>query len=351
LITFLLLVGISLINLYSASRTVAGDVFEKQLIMYIAGTGIIALVLLFDYRLWSQFGYYYYALSILLLITVIFIGKTSSGAQRWLSLGNVVFQPSELAKLAVIVALSKYFESREEKEGFPFGMLIFPFFVIGVPALLIALQPDLGTALHIVLTGVGILIFIGIRTGTLVTLSILAIALMPMGWFFLKDYQKARILSFLNPSLDPLGTGYHVIQSKIAVGSGRIFGKGFLHGTQAQFRFLPEQHTDFVFATLSEEWGFVGAIITLVLYLILIFTCIEIAGKAKDRFGFLLASGITISIFIQVFVNIAMVLGMLPVVGIPLPMFSYGRSALLVFLIEIALISNIDIRRRIFKEL
>ncbi len=349
LITFLLLVIFSLLNLYSASRTVAGNIFEKQVMMYIIGAGIITLVILFDYRYWSQFGYHFYILNILLLIFVLVAGKTSSGAQRWISIGGVIFQPSELAKLAVLVALAKYFETREERDGFTFKELIVPLIIIGIPASLIIVQPDLGTALHIVLTGAALLVFVGIRLSTLISLAGIAIIMMPLGWLFLKDYQKARILSFMNPSLDPLGTGYHVIQSKIAVGSGRIFGKGFLQGTQAQLRFLPEQHTDFVFATLSEEWGFIGAGITLILFFIFLYTCIEISSKAKDRFGFFLSAGITLSLFIQIFINIAMVLGLLPVVGIPLPMFSYGRSALLVFLIEVALLSNIDIRRRIFK--
>lgn len=349
LITFLLLVIFSLLNLYSASRTVAGDIFEKQVMMYVIGMGIITLVILFDYRFWSQFGYHLYIFTILLLVTVLVAGKTSSGAQRWLSIGGVIFQPSELAKLAVLVALAKYFETREEMDGFTFKELIVPLIIIGIPASFIIVQPDLGTALHIVLTGAALLVFVGIRLTTLISLAGIAVTMMPLGWLFLKDYQKARILSFINPSLDPLGTGYHVIQSKIAVGSGRIFGKGFLQGTQAQLRFLPEQHTDFVFATLSEEWGFLGAGITLILFLIFIYTCIKISSRSKDRFGFILSAGITLSLFVQVFVNIAMVLGLLPVVGIPLPMFSYGRSALLVFLIEVALISNIDIRKRIFK--
>lgn len=349
LITFLLLVIFSLLNLYSASRTVAGNIFEKQVMMYIIGMGIITLVILFDYRFWSQFGYHFYILTILLLVTVLVAGKTSSGAQRWLSIGGVIFQPSELAKLAVLVALAKYFETREERDGFTFKELIVPLIIIGIPSSLILVQPDLGTALHIVLTGAALLVFVGIRFTTLISLAGIAIIMMPLGWLFLKDYQKARILSFINPSLDPLGTGYHVIQSKIAVGSGRIFGKGFLQGTQAQLRFLPEQHTDFIFATLSEEWGFIGAGITLILFFIFLYTCIEISSKAKDRFGFILSAGITLSLFIQIFINISMVLGLLPVVGIPLPMFSYGRSALLIFLIEVALLSNIDIRRRIFK--
>ncbi len=351
LITFLLLVIFSLLNLYSASRTVSGDIFEKQVMMYLVGIGIITVVLIFDYRFWSQFGYYFYILTIFLLITVLVAGKASSGAQRWLSVGGIIFQPSELAKLAVIVALAKYFETREERDGFTFRDLLLPLIMIGIPAALIIVQPDLGTALHIVLSGVGLLVFVGIRFTTLISLAGIGIIMMPLGWLFLKDYQKARILSFINPSLDPLGTGYHVIQSKIAVGSGRIFGKGFLQGTQTQLRFLPEQHTDFVFATLSEEWGFIGAGITLILFLIFLYTCLEIASKAKDRFGFILAGGITLSLFLQIFINIAMVLGLLPVVGIPLPMFSYGRSALFVFLIEVALLSNIDLRRRIFKGL
>lgn len=351
LITFLLLVAFSLLNLYSASRNVPGNIFEKQLLMYVMGIGIITIVILFDYRLWSQFGYYFYIFTSLLLITVLLAGKVSSGAQRWLSIGGLVFQPSELAKLSVLVALAKYFETREERDGFSLKELLVPLIMIGIPAGLIVLQPDLGTAVHIVLFGSALLIFVGIRLSTLLFLGGLGVVLMPVGWFFLKDYQRARILSFLNPKLDPLGTGYHVIQSKIAVGSGGLFGKGFLKGTQTQLRFLPEQHTDFVFATLSEEWGFIGAGITIILLLIFIYTCFEITSKAKDRFGYILSAGITLSLFIQIIINISMVIGLLPVVGIPLPMFSYGRSALLVFLVEVALLINIDIRRRIFKEL
>lgn len=349
LITFLLLAIISLLNLYSASRTVPGDIFEKQLMMYILGIAVLLLIVIFDYKLWSQFGYYLYILGIFLLIAVLLVGKVSSGAQRWLSFWGIIFQPSELAKLLVIVGLAKFFETREDLDGFGFRDLLIPIILILLPAGLIIVQPDLGTALHIILTGGCILLFVGIRKGTLIALSAFSMIMLPVGWHFLKEYQKARILSFINPSLDPLGTGYHVIQSQIAVGSGRIFGKGFFKGTQTQLRFLPEQHTDFVFATFSEEWGFVGALLVLVLFFIFIYTIFEISSKAKDRFGYLLIAGIGISLLIQVFINIAMVLGLLPVVGIPLPMFSYGRSALLIFMIELGLIANVDLRRSIFK--
>ncbi|HEY4717165.1 MAG TPA: rod shape-determining protein RodA [bacterium] len=349
--TFIALTFIGILNLFSASRAVSYDIFQKQVLLVLLGIAVMAVMVFVDYRFWSRVAYPIYAGALGLLMLVLLAGKVSGGAQRWISFGGQVFQPSELMKLSIIILLAKFFESREVKEGMRFKNLILSGAIVLIPFFLVVLQPDLGTALHTTIGGFAVLLFVGIRVRSLIALSTGAAAIAPAAWFFLKDYQKKRMLSFLNPSMDPLGSGYHIIQSKIAIGSGGIFGKGFLQGTQTQLGFLPEHYTDFIFSTFSEEWGFLGAFIVFALFFIFIITAFDIAVKAKDRFGFLLASGITFFISAQLLINLGMVLGLLPVVGIPLPFFSYGRSSLIILMIECALLINIDLRKRIFTDL
>jgi rod shape determining protein RodA len=260
-------------------------------------------------------------------------------------LGFFSFQPSELAKIALILASAKYFFINELNRRYGFRDLYLPLGMALLPALLIIKQPDLGTALLILLISLSIFLFLGIAWKTLfVSLGSMILSL-PFFWFFLKDYQKKRILIFFQPESDPLGAGYHILQSKIAVGSGGFWGKGFLNGTQGQLRFLPEQHTDFAFSVLAEEWGFIGSLLVVTLFLLLILWALNIARQSKDRFGMVVALGICAVFFWQSLINLGMVVGLVPVVGVPLPFISYGGSSIITNLIGIGLLLNIHMRR------
>jgi rod shape determining protein RodA len=347
------MIVIGVINLFSATYLIEGGkgspVYLKQI--YIAGVGfiLIMIILLFDYHLLLSMAYPLYWTSIGLLIVVLLFGRTISGSQRWLTLGFLSFQPSELAKIALILALAKYFFNNEINRRYGFRDLYLPLGMALLPALLIIKQPDLGTALLILLISLSIFLFLGIAWKTLfVSLGGLILSL-PLLWFVLKDYQKKRILIFLQPESDPLGAGYHILQSKIAVGSGGFWGKGFLNGTQGQLRFLPEQHTDFAFSVLAEEWGFIGSLLVVTLFLLLILWALNIARQSKDRFGMVTALGICCVFFWQSLINLGMVVGLVPVVGVPLPFISYGGSSIITNLIGIGLLLNIHMRRFIIQ--
>jgi rod shape determining protein RodA len=276
-----------------------------------------------------------------------FLGKTVYGAQRWLDLGPLHLQPTELVKVAVIIVVAKILSRMEGCLGW--RELVKVVAVALVPAALICKQPDLGSALNILLIVGGMIVFKGVRPAVFKTLAVGIPALAPLGWFFLKEYQKQRILVFLDPTADPRGAGYHIIQSQIAIGSGGFWGKGFLQGTQSQLRFLPEKHTDFVFAVLGEEWGFVGSILVLFLFCCLLYQIYLVTVEAKDEFGRCLAAGVFFYFFWQILINMGMVLGIMPVVGIPLPFLSYGGSSLLVNFCMVALVVNVAMRRFMFK--
>ncbi|WP_449244202.1 rod shape-determining protein RodA [Desulfobacca acetoxidans] len=352
LILTLLIVSLGIVNLFSAglNQDTGRDtpLYLKQLYWLAIGLGLMVFMTTFDYRYLEKLAYPVYWLAIILLITVILMGKVVSGSKRWLVVGPMVFQPSELAKVAIILALAVYFYRQERFDPLSWRELIISCLLVLPPFALVAKQPDLGSALLITAVASTIILFVGVRWHILVTLIISFVALSPVFWFFLKDYQKQRILTFLNPEQDPLGSGYHIIQSKIAVGSGLLWGKGFLHGTQSQLNFLPEQHTDFVFSVFAEEWGFLGSAGLIVLYALLILWSLQIARSCRERFGNLLAVGISAMIFWQIFINISMVTGMLPVVGIPLPLFSYGGSSLISNFIGIGLLLNIRMRQFLF---
>jgi rod shape determining protein RodA len=300
---------------------------------------------LFDYRTFIRYAYPFYIFCLLLLFLVMIFGRTTSGSQRWLQIGFFSFQPSELTKLAVILTITRYFTEDENPLGYGFRDLIVPFLVLAIPLVLIFKQPDLGTTGLLVLISFSILAFMGFRPQTWLTLGAICAAAAPIFWHFLKDYQKVRLLTFINPDLDPLKTGYHITQSKIAVGSGTIWGKGWLKGTQSQLHFLPEQHTDFVFSVWAEEWGFVGSFLLLFLFLLLISRGLKIANTSKDRAGAVLAIGISSMLFWQIFINVGMVVGIVPVVGVPLPLFSYGGTSVISILMAIGILMNISMRR------
>lgn len=353
LLLIFILIAIGVVNLYSATIQAevgkGAPIYLKQ--VYWAGFGffLLLVVLFFDYHLLLSIAYPLYWVSILLLIGVLLFGRAISGSQRWLTLASFSFQPSELVKVSLILALAKYFFQNEVNHRYGLRDLYIPFGMVLLPALLIIKQPDLGTALLLMLVSISLFLFLGIEWKTLFISFGSVLLSLPLFWFFLKDYQKKRILIFIQPESDPLGAGYHIIQSKIAVGSGGFWGKGFLKGTQGQLHFLPEQHTDFAFSVLAEEWGFVGSLIVVTLFLFLILWALNIARQSKDRFGMTLALGICLLFFWQSLVNMGMVVGWVPVVGVPLPFISYGGSSIMASLIGIGLLLNIHMRRFIIQ--
>lgn len=347
----LLLAAIGILNLYSVTSNgeAAGTpLYLKQILWLMIGLAAMLIVALIEYRYFVDFAYPVYIVTVLLLIFVLIYGFITSGAQRWVKLGGLTFQPSEFVKISFIMVLAKIFQRSPGREGYSLRHLPFPFFLLFLPMGLILKQPDLGTAIILLLVFLSILVFVKVRWSSLLTLGAMGAALLPLIWRFLKDYQKRRIITFFNPDLDPLGAGYHLIQSKIAVGSGGIIGKGFMKGTQSRLGFLPEQHTDFIFSALGEEWGLIGSVIVVSLYFLLISWGLRIAIGSKDRYGAILSFGVVAMLFWHSFINIGMVLGLMPVVGVPLPLLSYGGSFLLSTLIGIGLLLNVSMRRYLF---
>lgn len=349
---FAVVMCISLIGLLNIYSTGYNQVYGRQEFLYlkqlqwmVIGFACMAAAFCVDYRFISRYAYVIYGLSILLLVVVFFYGYATRGSQRWIFLWGFSFQPSELMKLTLILALAKYFDDHRSIGHYRLKDLAFPFLIMLVPFLLILKQPDLGTAMVLLIIFSSMVLFIGVEWKTLAWSALSGLALLPAGWFFLKDYQKGRILTFINPGGDPLGSGYHVIQSMIAIGSGGLTGKGFLKGTQTQLRFLPETHTDFVFSVFAEEWGFLGGMVLLLLFASLILWALKIALHARDFIGTLIAVGIAALIFWETFINIGMVLGILPIVGIPLPFISYGGSSMVVLMAGVGLLMNISMRR------
>lgn len=345
----LAVVFMGLMNLYSASHlyeTRATPVYLKQFSYFLLAAALILLIISIDYRVLMTWNYYFYAATILTLTAALFMGESIASTQRWIDLGFFRLQPSEPAKLVLVITLASYYYRKDTGKGFGLGDLIVPGLLTLLPFVLILKQPDLGTALMFLFIFISMTLFVKLRWTTLVTLGSLCLAAIPLGWkFFLKPYQRQRIETFLHPEIDPLGTGYHITQSKIAVGSGQIFGKGYTQGTQGQLDFLPERHTDFAFSVWAEEWGFLGSIFFLACYFFMILWSLNVAITSRDKFGVLLAFGIVTLIFWQAVINLAMVVGLLPVVGMPLPLFSYGGSSVLTTMAGIGLLLNIRMRR------
>lgn len=346
-----LIAGIGIVNLYSATASWTGTatpVYLKQVYWLLIGLAIAHAVCALDYRHLEHSAFVLYGINLLLLVLVLVIGKTTMGATRWIHLGFFNLQPSEIMKVVIIIALARFFSEKGHLAGHSLRELVIPFALLGVPALLIVKQPDLGTAMLVVFIGMTMALLAGIRRRSLVALVVMGVAGAGGGWFLLHDYQKERIRTFLNPERDPLGSGYHIIQSKIAVGSGGFFGKGFMQGTQSQLSFLPERHTDFAFSVFAEEWGFSGCLVLIALYLFLIIWGIYIARHAADRFGMFLALGVVAMLFWHIVVNLGMVIGLLPVVGVPLPLFSYGGTSMVTTMIGVGLLLNVRMRRFMF---
>nr|MBF0221811.1 rod shape-determining protein RodA [Desulfobulbaceae bacterium] len=348
LVVLAAVVAMALANLYSASYTgfYGTPAYMKQIYFFLMGCCAILLIISFDYRALITVNYPIYVLIIVLIIIAMVFGKTTAGTQRWINLGFFNLQPSEPAKLSLVIALASYYYRKDTGKGFSLKELLVPGLLTGLPFVLIVKQPDLGTALMLGCVFVSMTLFVKLRWSTLVTLCSCCAVIVPLGWKFgLKPYQRQRIETFLNPESDPLNSGYHIMQSKIAVGSGAKFGKGYLEGTQVHLDFLPERHTDFAFSVLAEEWGFIGSVFFLSCYFFLVFLGLNIALSSRDKFGVLLAFGIVSLIFWQAIINLAMVLGLLPVVGMPLPLVSYGGSSMLTTLAAIGILFNIRMRR------
>ena len=318
---------------------------QRQGISILVDLVLAAFLMNFDYKILQRYGNYFYIFNLVLLIPVMLVGQTALGAQRWIALGPISIQPSEFSKLIMIIALAAMLEKRGGKIN-SLGELFPVAAYVGVPFLLVLKQPDLGTSLVFVAIFFGMVFAAGIRLRMLAWIFGLGIAAMPVVWHFLKGYQKMRIMVFMDPNVDPLGAGYHIIQSKIAIGSGMLFGKGLFSGTQSQLNFLPENHTDFIFSVVGEELGFVGCCVLLVLYLVILWRGIRIAQDASDLFGRLLAVGITSMLAFHVLVNAGMTMGIMPVTGIPLPLMSYGVSSLTTNIMAIAILLNIQLRRQ-----
>jgi rod shape determining protein RodA len=348
LLMLLLVGGMALINLFSSTHIVesgASSIFYKQMIFFAAGMVLIMVILTQDYQRIIKLGYAFYgAILLLLLYTMLFV-KPILGAQRWIDLGFFNLQPSEPAKLALILVLASCYATTDVTDGYRLRDLIKPGVLVALPFVLIAKQPDLGTALICAIVFVSMTLYVRLRWGTLAILSSTALLCIFVGWkFLLKEYQRKRIETFLNPEADIMNHGYQIMQSKIAVGSGKIFGKGFLEGTQGHLQFLPEKHTDFAFAVWAEEWGFAGSLFFLSCYFFMIIWGINVAMSAKDKLGSILAFGCVMLIFWQAVINLCMIMGFLPVVGVPLPIFSYGGSSLLTNMIAIGIIMNVRMR-------
>ena len=348
LLLILLVCTMAFFNLYSASFPPRGGTapYIKQAYFFAMAMTAFIVVISHDYQILHSWNYPIYALVIILLILAETIGNTAGGAQRWINLGFFKLQPSEPAKLMLIITLASYFSRKEASEGYGIKDLLVPGILTGVPFLLILLQPDLGTAMMLVIIAASMAMFVRLKFSTYVVLGSLALGLGIFAWEkVLKPYQKQRIFTFLEPEKDPMGHGYQVLQSKIAVGSGGRFGKGYLEGTQGHLHFLPERHTDFAFSVWGEEWGFAGSLILISVYFLLILWGLYVAMHAKDRFGVLLAYGVVTLIFWQAAINLCMVLGFLPVVGIPLPLFSYGGSSLMTTMVALGILMNVRMRR------
>lgn len=348
LLGIILLMSIGLVIMWSASGQNV-EMMERQVIRIAIALGVmftLAQIPPRHYELWAP---YLYTISTLLLIAVLFFGESAKGAQRWLNIGFFTFQPAEILKLAVPLMLARFIG----KHPLPPRLrdLFCGLLMVLVPTILIAKQPDLGTSILIAASGVFVLFLSGINWRIMLTSTTLVAGFLPILWFFLMhEYQRTRVRTLFNPELDPLGSGYHIIQSKIAIGSGGLYGKGWLLGTQSQLEFLPERHTDFIFAVIAEEWGLTGVVALLCLYFFIIVRGLLLASRAQSAFGRMMAGSIVLSFFVYAFVNIGMVSGLLPVVGVPLPLISYGGTSMVTLLAGFGILMSIHTHRKMLSK-
>lgn len=342
LLAVLATTGIGLATLYSAAGGNAAPWASNQALRFtVLFTGMLVLSRV-PASLWRAIAYPFYGATLVLLIAVEAMGHIGMGAQRWIDLGFIRLQPSEFMKLALVLSLARYFSGVPPRFISQPSVLLAPVALLGVPAGLVMLQPDLGTAMMLLFAGTAVLFLAGIQLRWFVAAGLLACAALPVAWGMLHDYQRNRVLIFLDPESDPLGTGYHLSQSKIAIGSAGVGGKGYLRGTQNHLDYLPEKQTDFIFATMMEEWGLAGGLIVLALYAYLVAWGAGVAARSRSVFAKLAAAGLSFTLFLYVGINVGMVTGMAPVVGIPLPLFSYGGSAMMTVLILLGILMSLD---------
>ncbi len=341
-----LIASIGFVLMYDAASGSIEPWAIKQIMFFIIFSTLMLVIGLMELKTIYQFAYVFYGLTLILLVLVEVFGHNAMGATRWINLGFMKLQPAEPMKLAIVLALARYFHSLPYQNVLQIKSLFIPILMLLVPALLIIKQPDLGTGIITLIVGAIMFFVAGVRMWKFIISFVVALGSLPIIWHYLYDYQKQRILIFLNPESDPLGDGYNIIQSKIAIGSGGLFGKGMTFGSQAQLQFLPEHQTDFVFPMFAEEFGFLGVLLVIFLYFILIMYGAKIAVNCKSHFGRLLAYG-SISMFsVHVFINMGMVMGLLPVVGVPLPLLSYGGTIMATILIAFGLLINVHLNSR-----
>lgn len=341
------LAAIGITMLYSAANGSWRPWALNQLVRFGVGFGVMLFFALIDIRVLMRYAYVFYFFTLILLVIVEVGGHVGMGAQRWINFGFFKLQPSELMKIALVLALARFFHTSSLQSIESIKGIIPALLLALVPAGLIIIQPDLGTGLMLLFTTTAIFFAIGVQLWKFAIVAVCGIVLMPIAWMFLHDYQRDRVLTFLNPERDPLGAGYHIIQSKIALGSGGVFGKGFLKGTQSHLNFLPEKHTDFIFTMLSEEWGMIGAVFIILVNFCIIAYGYSFAMKSTSYFGKVVAIGLTTNYFLYVSINTAMVLGLIPVVGIPLPLISYGGTVMLSIMASFGILLSVYINRHI----
>ncbi|MCC6466743.1 MAG: rod shape-determining protein RodA [Alphaproteobacteria bacterium] len=337
--------GIGVLMLYSAGGASLQPWASRHLVRFLMALGVALAIALVDIRVWLRLAYPAYAVGFVLLVAVDIAGQIGMGAQRWLDIGPIQIQPSEIMKIAMVLSLARYFHGLTAEETGRVVYVIPPTLMVLLPAALVMIQPDLGTAALMVLGGGAMFFAAGVRLWKFGAVLMAAGGAMPLLWSMMREYQRNRILTFIDPERDPLGAGYHILQSKIALGSGGMFGKGFLEGTQSHLNFLPEKQTDFIFTMLAEEFGMVGCMVLLGLYSLILLIAFAIALRCQSMFARMAAVGIAMIFFLYVFINVAMVTGLVPVVGVPLPLVSYGGTAMLTAMIGMGLLMSIDIHR------
>ena len=342
-----LLVSVGIVMLYSAANGEWNQWALKHLLRFSVAFGLMIFCAMIDIKYLLRYAYFFYFVVLLLLIYVEIKGHVGMGAQRWINLKFFNLQPSELMKIALVLALAKYFHTTSLQSIETIRGIIPPLLLVLFPAFLVLTQPDLGTAMMLLMTAGAMFFVVGVQLWKFGVIILGAIVMAPVAWHFLREYQQNRVLTFLDPERDPLGAGYHIIQSKIALGSGGVFGKGFLKGTQSHLNFLPEKHTDFIFTMLSEEFGMVGAVFVILLNMLIIAYSFAFALRSTSYFGKLLAIGLATNFFLYVCINTAMVLGLLPVVGIPLPLISYGGTVILSVMASFGIILCVHINRNV----
>lgn len=345
LVTGIALVGAA--SLYSVAGGTLEPWASRHVVRFCFGLALLFAVAFSDIRWWLRGAYPLYLAALFLMFLVPLIGVESGGARRWLGVGELSFQPSEMMKIALVLALARYYQWLPPEKIWRPDALLPPIVMIGAPVLLALVQPDLGTAALFAIIGGGLLFLAGVSWFYFGAAIVAVVVALPHAWEKLHDYQKERVLTFIDPERDPLGSGYHILQSKIAIGSGGLAGKGYMQGTQAQLNFLPEKHTDFIFTMFSEEMGFIGALLLLTLYLLALLFITYMALRCRSIFAKLVAAGVGLTLFAYVFINVAMVTGLVPVVGVPLPLVSYGGTSMLTMIIGLGFVLNAHVNRKV----